>query len=526
MARRADPGEVSEAKAKTWDWASGPDAMHPTDTEACGEPGLSLSTDLNAPLVVGLGMVLPLAGVFEESDWDGRDVRRITVLVDGAPRAEGTLLLRHGTTGDGMAGGPIERRFVALVPFGPVEAPTQAQLALRVRLAGGTQHEIPLDSVTLLPSPPLGRETTADSHTTLPTGQPRVAICMATYNPPMDLFEQQIASIRAQTHTNWVCLVSDDCSEPKIYGAVERLLAGDDRFRLHRNDARLGFYANFERCLAYVPPEAEFVALADQDDVWYPDKLRSLLAAFGPETSLVYSDMHIVARDGTLVHDTYWTSRRNNYTDFAALIWANTVTGAASVFRADLLRDALPFPPRVGQLFHDHWVACVAMARGEIAYVDAPLYAYRQHAGNVIGHTAALPARRPRISSIVRSLISPAYFKAKLTAILWSRLDGYDLNVLRTALVGKTLQLRGLAASEPKRRIVDELARVDCSLAALLRESGRTRLHHRPTYGTEWYATRGSIANRLLCCSKRIHACARLWTGLSRLSRGREGGWL
>ena len=29
---------------------------------------------------------------------------------------------------------------------------------------------------------------------------PLVAVCMATYEPPMDLFERQVESIRSQTH--------------------------------------------------------------------------------------------------------------------------------------------------------------------------------------------------------------------------------------------------------------------------------------------------------------------------------------
>ena len=52
-----------------------------------------------------------------------------------------------------------------------------------------------------------------------------------------------------------------------------RSIAGDSRFHLHRNRENLGFYHNFEAVLADVPPEAEFVALSDQDDVWHPDKL-------------------------------------------------------------------------------------------------------------------------------------------------------------------------------------------------------------------------------------------------------------
>jgi len=391
--------------------------------------------------------------------------------------------------------GEIESGFSALVPFRSVTARTDVQLSLQARLRDGTLQDVALGTVTLLP---LQRAPIDPTGHEPQRGEPLVAICMATYNPPLDLLEQQIESIRRQTHQNWVCWISDDCSDPAIYAEIQRIVARDQRFHVDRSDIRRGFYANFERCLGLVPSGAGYIALADQDDFWYPEKLIRSLSAFDRDTCLVYTDMHVVDRIGAMIYPTFWTKRRNNHTDFFALIWANTVTGAASVFRRELLADILPFPARIGQLFHDHWIACVALARGSIAYVDAPLYGYRQHSENVIGHTAGLPARLPRVSSVLRSLVSPAFFKAKMTAILWSRLDGYHLNVLRTATIAQTLRLRGVAATEHKRRALDRLAGCDHSLISLLLESLEATVRRRPTLGTEWYATRGFVANRLL----------------------------
>src|SRR5205814_6124732 len=135
-----------------------------------------------------------------------------------------------------------------------------------------------------------------------------------------------------------------------------------------------GYYRNFEHCLALVPPGVGYVALADQDDDWRPDKLAALRAAFGPRTTLAYSDMRIVDAAGAVHSHTYWTTRRNNYTDLASLLIANTVTGAAAMVRRDLLDRALPFPEPFGAAFHDHWLAATALAAGDLAYLDRPLY--------------------------------------------------------------------------------------------------------------------------------------------------------
>ena len=169
---------------------------------------------------------------------------------------------------------------------------------------------------------------------------------------------------------------------------MQRILDGDPRFVVSRSPRRLGYYHNFERALSMTPPSAAYATLADQDDRWHPEKLETLLGALG-DANLVYSDARIVDRDGQLLSDTYWSRRRNNYTNLASLLIANTVTGAASLFRRELLELALPFPPRHGSPYHDHWLAVVALASGRIAYVDRPLYDYVQHRGAALGHARA-----------------------------------------------------------------------------------------------------------------------------------------
>ena len=58
-------------------------------------------------------------------------------------------------------------------------------------------------------------------------------------------------------------------------------------------------------------------------------------------------------------------------------------------------RAALPRGPWDARI-HDHWIALVALATGELAYVDRPLYDYVQHAEAVLGHEAI--EARPHIS--------------------------------------------------------------------------------------------------------------------------------
>ncbi len=281
--------------------------------------------------------------------------------------------------------------FVAIPRMPVVSEPRDLEVEALMSLQGGRQETVRLASLRALPGLPLPREAARARFPALPG--PRVAICMATFNPPQDLLRRQLDSIREQSHGNWVCLISDESTDEAAFEQLRAEVEGDERFVLSRNDRHLGFYRNFERAMSMTPKEADFVALCDQDDSWHPHKLERLLEAIG-DALLVYSDARLVSPQGELVSESYWINRRNNFTNYASLVMANSVTGAASLFRRELLDDALPLPPYHYKAFHDHWLAAVALSLGRIAYVDEPLYDYVQHGDAVIGHSRA--NRRPR----------------------------------------------------------------------------------------------------------------------------------
>lgn len=295
--------------------------------------------------------------------------------------------------------------------------------------------------------------------------EPLVAICMATYNPPMELFARQIQSIIDQNYSRWVCVISDDNSNTDALEQMRSVISQDERFTLRPSQSRLGFYRNFERCLRLAPQEAELIALSDHDDRWHTDKLDTLVSSLKDGAVLAYSDMNIVDVEGRLLANTYWTTRPNNYKNFASLIMANTVTGAASMFRRELLSYALPFPERIGEAYHDHWIACVALALGEIAYVDRPLYDYVQHQNNVIGHFA--PVRESFAKKNLRLLTHPGGARDMVLRNLsqWRAIYLYDL--MRLKMLVSVIELRcGERLNKEKKRVLRRIARLDDSIVA------------------------------------------------------------
>jgi glycosyltransferase involved in cell wall biosynthesis len=422
--------------------------------------------DISPPerIVVGKGNAFVIGGYcyHRTERTRGLDVEvagmRQPAAVFGLPRAD---VYDRLPGGDAARSRAFRSGFVAMPTLLPGSTPTEADVELILKLPGGREGWASVGQVKLQPA--LEPPTDPRSLPFSAGDEPRVAICMATYNPPAELLRRQIDSLRRQTHSNWACVISDDASEPEQLGRLLAEIEGDGRFLLDRSERRLGFYANFERALSMAPPSADYVTLCDQDDRWYPDKLARLIDGIG-DAELAYSDARVVDPSGELVHPSYWTVRRNNHTNFASLLLANSITGAASLFRRDLLDDALPFPPDLFKPFHDHWLAVVALARGSINYIDEPLYDYVQHSGAVIGHSTANRKPRPIHRHLRERLRNPGP---------GSRIV-YYYNWFQQLLFAEVIRLRCWPRMDPsKRRVLQRLLRADRGVIGLAWLLGR-----------------------------------------------------
>lgn len=292
----------------------------------------------------------------------------------------------------------------------------------------------------------------------LPPEQPahpaRVAVCMAVYRPVEERFRRQVDSLRHQSVTDWHCWMVDDGSDEPSREVLRRVVGTDPRFTVVHETTNVGFYGNFERALSRLPPGPRWVALADQDDHWAPDKLEVLLRAAeaDPGATLVYADVEIADEHGAVLSPTYWVGRRHNESDLTALLFANTVTGAASLVRRDVLTAALPFPPRYPSSFHDHWLALVARCTGRVLYVDRALQTYVQHGSNEIGHQ---PGR----------LLGTRQLLLRAVGGRWRHRTGpryYDDEVARISDLARTLLARlGDRLPPPDREVLQRAGKLD-----------------------------------------------------------------
>jgi hypothetical protein len=128
---------------------------------------------------------------------------------------------------------------------------------------------------------------------------PLVSVITPVYNAAHWLPET-LASVRAQTLTDWEHILVDDGSADGSVTIAEKAAKEDDRIHLLRMPSNGGPIA--ARNLALKAARGRFVAFLDADDLWLPDKLRcsiEWMTTHGYE--FVYHDYRYMSHDGAYV---------------------------------------------------------------------------------------------------------------------------------------------------------------------------------------------------------------------------------
>ncbi len=260
--------------------------------------------------------------------------------------------------------------------------------------------------------------------------QPTVSVAIATYNGA-PYIREQLASIVAQTECPAEIVLVDDGSTDETLRVLQEFAAeASVPVRIYKNEKNLGTAKSFEKAISLCT--GDFIALSDQDDVWVPEKIATLLAAVKSQSlDGIFSDALLVdqhlnpltpqnLRDRTLFINSNFTPPMRR--DFHAgrsldcLLRYNVVTGATLMFHRRWVPLILP----IGLGWnHDYWIALLISARGKLDFSDKPLIYYRQHPHNQIGMRANLDGQ---YDSAKKKPNAEYLDEAKLFAILRERL--------------------------------------------------------------------------------------------------------
>lgn len=218
-----------------------------------------------------------------------------------------------------------------------------------------------------------------------------LSVALCAYNGAAYLGEQ-LESIAAQDRLPDELIVCDDASTDATAQIVAEFAArAPFPVRWQRNRRNLGSRANFAQAIALC--RGRIIALADQDDVWLPHKLRRLATALdaNPQAGFAFSDAVLVDPQRQPLGCRLWQSIR--FGRFEQRRWRagravdvllrhNVVTGATLALRAEYRDLVLPIPEG---WVHDGWLALVIAAVADAVAVPEPLIEYRQHAAQQIG---------------------------------------------------------------------------------------------------------------------------------------------
>ena len=201
-----------------------------------------------------------------------------------------------------------------------------------------------------------------------------------------------LESLQAQTHTEWVLWVRDDCSSDDSGDIVREFSQRDSRICLLPSDGeRRGAAHSFRWLWHRVPEEASYIMFADQDDVWLPEKISRTLASMesaererdGP--ILVHTDLVVVDAELREIAPSFWrfAGIEVNSTSLSHVVVRNIVTGNTVMINRAMRERTGAISPDAAM--HDWWVACVAAAFGRIVSLPYASALYRQHGANTIG---------------------------------------------------------------------------------------------------------------------------------------------
>lgn len=133
-----------------------------------------------------------------------------------------------------------------------------------------------------------------------PSAIPRVSVVMPVHNG-MPYVEETIASILAQTMTDFEFVIGDNGSTDGTAEALERWARRDSRIRLLRREGKSGLAGGGNWVVG--ESRAPLVAIAHADDLSHPDRLRRQadLLDSEPELDLVGTLWNGIDRDGRQV---------------------------------------------------------------------------------------------------------------------------------------------------------------------------------------------------------------------------------
>ncbi|OWV21560.1 hypothetical protein B7982_10630 [Fibrobacter sp. UWB2] len=203
-----------------------------------------------------------------------------------------------------------------------------------------------------------------------------ISVVMAVYNGEKYLREQ-LDSIYAQTLKPYEVIAVDDCSTDSSF-AILKEYAATKGLRCISNEKNLGVNASFAKAISLAT--CEFIAISDQDDVWFDCKLERLYQELSTmpdnEPNLVTSAVTDVDSDLNVVYKKNISLHPASFYDFVPDLF---MQGSTQLFNRKV-KDLVVIAPKGT---YDLQISTTVSLCGNRKFVTEPLGYYRHHNKNV-----------------------------------------------------------------------------------------------------------------------------------------------
>lgn len=201
-----------------------------------------------------------------------------------------------------------------------------------------------------------------------------ISVCIPTYNGEKYI-RKQLESILSQLSYNDEIIISDDSSTDNTIQIVEKL--NDPRIKIFKNNKFKSPIFNLEN--AIVNSKGDFIFLSDQDDIWKPLKVNTILKFLDSGYSLVVSDCEIIDHEDKVVEKSFFRLK-NSGPGFFKNFYRNSYLGCCMAMNRQSIDYILPFPKNIAM--HDIWIGLISELKGKVLFIDDQLISYRRHFGN------------------------------------------------------------------------------------------------------------------------------------------------
>ena len=236
---------------------------------------------------------------------------------------------------------------------------------------------------------------------------PLVSVIMPAYNAAL-FIEEAIASVRAQTVTDWELFVIDDCSTDDTYKIACDIAMSDKRITVLKNEENMGVAKTRNRGIDL--SNGKFIAFLDSDDYWKHNMLeRMIQRADETDADIIYCSYEIVSECGVKLCNDFIVPEK---TSFKESIVRSVIT-CSTVLITKQLAGNIHFPT---DMYHEDIALWFGLLKeGKIARgVTDVLASYRQRANSRSSDKLRSARRR---WFVYRKYLNMPFFQSVITMI-------------------------------------------------------------------------------------------------------------